>query len=216
MRWFAIEQSAERDALIEALLPLVPAQGWTMAAARAAAPAAGFDPRDVAMLFPRGQAELLEAWCDLADRRMAEAAAAMDFSGRRAPERVRMVIAARLALMRPHKEAVRRALGLLALPMHAAAATRTLARTASAIWYAAGDSAVGFDWYSKRATLAGVYSATLLAWLTDPSDDDRATLGFLDRRLSDVGRIGAARKRIGERLSRLRPRRAAEGGAAAG
>jgi ubiquinone biosynthesis protein COQ9 len=209
MRWFAIEQSAERDALIEALLPLVPREGWTMAAARAAAPEAGLDPRDVPMLFPRGPAELVEAWCDLADRRMAKAAAAMDFSGQRAPDRVRAVIAARLALMRPHKEAVRRALGLLALPANAAASARTIARTASAIWYAAGDSAVGFDWYSKRATLAAVYSATLLAWLTDPSDDDRATLAFLDRRLADVGRIGRLRKQVEERLSRLRPGRAA-------
>jgi ubiquinone biosynthesis protein COQ9 len=209
MRWFAIERSPERDALIEALLPLVPAQGWTMAAARAAAPAAGLDPQDVPMLFPRGPAELVEAWCDLADRRMAEAAAAIDFAGRRAPDRVRAVIAARLALMRPHKEAVRRAVGLLALPVNAGASTRTLARTASAIWYAAGDSAVGFDWYTKRATLAAVYSATLLAWLTDPSDDDRATLAFLDRRLADVGRIGQLRKRLEEGLERLRPRRAA-------
>jgi len=156
------------------------------------------------MLFPGGPAELVEVFCDLADRRMAEAAAAMDFSGVRAPERVRAVIAARFALMRPHKEAVRRALGLLALPMHAGAA----ARTASAIWYAAGDSAVGFDWYSKRATVAGIYAATLLAWLADPSDDDHATLEFLDRRLADVGRIGGVRRRIEERLSRLRPARA--------
>lgn len=209
MRWFAIEQSPERDALVGALLALVPTQGWTMAAARAAAPGAGLDPRDVEMLFPRGPAELVEAWCALTDRRMAEAAAAMDFTGRRAPERVRMVIAARLGLMRPHKEAVRRALGLLALPIHAGAAARTAARTASAIWYAAGDSAVGFDWYTKRATLAGVYGTTLLAWLVDPSDDDRATLAFLDRRLADAGRIGSVRKRIGERLARLRPRPAA-------
>ena len=209
MRWLAIERSAERDALVEALLPQVAARGWTMAAARAAAPAAGLDPQDVAMLFPGGPAELVEVFCDLADRRMAEAAAAMDFSGVRASERVRAVIAARFALMRPHKEAVRRALGLLALPMHAGAAARTAARTASAIWYAAGDSAVGFDWYSKRATLAAVYSATLLAWLTDPSDDDRATLEFLDRRLADAGRIGQVRKRFEERLARLRPRRAA-------
>lgn len=209
MRYFAIERSAERDRLVEALLERVPTEGWTMQAARAAARDAGLDARDAAMLFPRGPAELVEVFCDLADRRMADAAAAMDFAGRRAPERVRAVIAARLGLLRPHKGAVRRALGLLALPMHAGAQARIVARTASAIWYAAGDSAVGFDWYTKRATLAAVYGATLLAWLTDPADDDRATLAFLDRRLANLGRIGAARRRIEERLCRPRPGRAA-------
>ena len=204
MRYFAIERSTERDALVEAVLPLVAFQGWTMQSARAAAPEAGLDPRDVALLFPAGPAELVEVFCDLADRRMADAAASMDFSGQRAPQRVHAVIAARLEALRPHKEAVRRALGLLALPIHAGAAARTAARTASAIWYAAGDTAVGFDWYTKRATLAAVYGATLLAWLADPSDDDRATLAFLDRRLADAGRIGGVRRRIEERLSRLR------------
>lgn len=207
MRYLAIEASAERDALLDALVLRVPDEGWTMAAARRAAEDAGQDPRDAGMLFPRGAMELVEAWADLADRRMAEDAAALDFSGQRAPARVRAVIAARLARLGPHKAAVRRALGLLALPGNAPAAARMAARTASAIWYAAGDSAVGFDWYSKRATVAAVYGATLLAWLADRSDDDRATLEFLDRRLAGVGRIGGVRRRIEERLSRFRPGR---------
>lgn len=209
MRWFAVERSPERDALIDALVPHVPALGWTMAAARAAAPEAGLDPADIALLFPGGAAELVEAWCDLADRRMAEEVAGIDLAGWKAPQRVRAVIATRLALHRPHKEAVRRGLGLLSLPQHAAASARTVARTANAIWYAAGDSAVGFDWYTKRATLAAVYGATLLAWLSDPADDDRATLAFLDRRLADVGAIGGVRKRIEASLARLRPGRGA-------
>jgi ubiquinone biosynthesis protein COQ9 len=208
MRWMAIERSAERDALLDALVLRVPAEGWTMAAARRAAADAGMDSADAELLFPRGASELVEAWTDLADRRMAEDAAGLDFTGKRAPERVKAVLAARFARSRPHKEAVRRALGLLALPPYAAASARTLARTASAVWYAAGDSAVGFDWYTKRATLAAVYGATLLAWLNDPSDDDRETLAFLDRRLADAGRVGQVRKRVEERLARLRPGRA--------
>jgi ubiquinone biosynthesis protein COQ9 len=209
MRYFSIERSAERDALLDALIPRVPEQGFTMQAARAAATDAGFDPADAEMLFPGGAVELVEGWTDLADRRMQEAAALLDFSGKRAPERVKAVIALRLEQSRAHKDAVRRALGLLALPVNAAASARTIARTVNAIWYAAGDSAVGFDWYSKRATLAAVYGATLLAWLSDPSDDDRATLAFLDRRLADAGRIGGVRKRFEERLARFRPGRAA-------
>lgn len=204
MRCAAIEASPERDRLLDALALCVPAEGWTMAAAARAASDAGMDPRDAAILFPRGATELVEAWAGLVDRRMGEAAAAIDFSGRRTPERVRAVIAARLRLLRPHKEAVRRALGLLALPGHTPAAWRIAARTANAIWEAAGDSATGFAWYSKRASLAGVYAATLLAWLADAGEGDQATLAFLDRRLAAVGRIGSLRRRLGERLAGLR------------
>jgi ubiquinone biosynthesis protein COQ9 len=209
MRYFTMERSTERDALLDALLPLVAEHGFTRGAARLAAKAAGMEEADAPMLFPGGPAELVEAWSDLADRRMSEGAKELDFTEKKAPERVRAVIALRFAQQRPHKDAVRRALAVLALPGNAAAAARTSARTANAIWYAAGDSAVDFSWYTKRATLAAVYGATLLAWLRDPAEDDRATLDFLDRRLDGVGRVGAARRRLEQRvesvLDRLRP-----------
>ena len=46
-----------------------------------------------------------------------------------------------------------------------------------------------FSFYTKRGTLAAVYSATMLAWLADNSLDLDKTVGFLDRRLADVARI---------------------------
>jgi ubiquinone biosynthesis protein COQ9 len=79
------------------------------------------------------------------------------------------------------------------------------ARTVDAIWRSAGDRSADFSWYTKRAILAAVYGATLLYWLRDSSEDDAATLGFLDRRLAGVGRIGSARRRVEAAVGRLRP-----------
>jgi ubiquinone biosynthesis protein COQ9 len=79
------------------------------------------------------------------------------------------------------------------------------ARTVDAIWHAAGDRSTDFSWYSKRAILAAVWGATLLYWLRDISEDDAATLAFLDRRLAGVGRIGSVRRRVEATIGRLRP-----------
>jgi len=182
------ERSAERDAALEALLPNVPFDGWTVTALRRAA------GPDADLLFPGGAAEMVEAWCDFEDRRM-EAAALGGLPGR-LPERVRGLIALRLASVRPHREAVRRALAVLALPRNAAVAARCTARTVDTIWFAAGDRSTDFSWYTKRATLASVYGAVLLYWLRDQSEDGAATLAFLDRRLAGVARFGAARRRF--------------------
>lgn len=197
-----VERSAARDAALEALLPQVPFEGWTRNALRAALAQAGGNPDEAGALFPGGAAEMIEAWADLADRRMAEAATALDLPSMRVPERVRALIALRLERARPHREAVRRALAVLALPPNARTAARILARTADAIWNAAGDTATGFSRHSKRATLGVVYAATLLAWLRDTTEDDAETLAFLDRRLADVAGIGRVRRR----LARLDPR----------
>jgi ubiquinone biosynthesis protein COQ9 len=199
------ERSAERDAAIDALLPSVPFDGWTSRGLRTALAAIGQSPEDADMLFPGGAADMVAAYIDLADRRMEAAAAAMDMTGMRVPTRVRTVLALRLAQNRPHKEAVRRAAGVLSLPANARLAALSAARTVDAVWRAAGDTSADFSWYTKRAILAGVYGSTLLFWLRDTSDDDAATLAFLDRRLADVARITRLRRRVDGFASRFVP-----------
>ena len=147
---------------------------------------------------------MIEAFCDLADRRMIEGAAALDMAGLRTPGRVRAVLALRLRQNR-HKEAIRRAVSVLFLPRHAGLAAACTGRTVDAIWHAAGDRSADFSWYTKRAILASVYSATLLYWLHDAGEDEAATLAFLDRRLAGVGRLGKLRSRVESVLDRLTP-----------
>ena len=191
-----IERSAERDAALDALVGTVPFPGWSIAALQAAA------GPDADLLFPGGPMDMVEAWVDLVDRRMPAAQTEVGVA-----KRVREVIAQRLADSTPHKEAIRRALALLALDT--AAAARVTARTIDSIWHAAGDRSADFSWYTKRALLAGVYGSTLLFWLRDDSLDGEATLAFLDRRLAGVARIGKLRRRGDAWLERLRGKRAA-------
>ena len=189
----APERSPERDAALDALVAQIPFPGWTIAALKQAA------GPDADLLFPGGPVDMVESWIDLADRRMP----VVDTG--KVPDRVRTVIAARLAASRDQKDAVRRGLAVLATDPVATA--RTVARTVDAIWHAAGDRSADWNWYSKRAILSGVYGATLLYWLRDDSWDDEATLAFLDRRLAGVGRIGRIRRRGDAFVQRMRPGR---------
>jgi ubiquinone biosynthesis protein COQ9 len=182
------DREAARLAAIEAALPFVEAHGWTRAALRMAG------GEDADLLFPGGPAEMVEAYITLADRRMVEATAPV-IGNMKLSQRVRALIAARLRQAEPERAAVRRALGVLALPGNAAAAARSLAGTVDTIWAAAGDRSADFSWYTKRAILASVYTSTLLFWLNAGSDHE-ATLAFLDRRLAGVARIGKLRQRL--------------------
>lgn len=195
------ERSPERDAALAAILDVVPEHGWSMASLRQALP----EMTELSVLFPGGGTDLIEAYCDLADRQMEEDAAALDVTGLGLTKRVRAVMAARLARQRPHRDAIRRALAVLALPQNAVLATRTLLRTVDAVWFAAGDQSADASWYTKRAILAAVYGATLLFWLRDYGEDDSDTLSFLDRRLAGVGRIGRAKGRVGRLMGRFKP-----------
>ncbi|MBS0643890.1 MAG: COQ9 family protein [Proteobacteria bacterium] len=196
------ERLEDRDKAIEAMLPHVPFDGWTLRALRAGLRDAGMPADEADLLFPLGTVDMIETFCDLADRRMEEAAKDLP-PDMRLPDRVRAVIALRLEQSRPHKEAVRRAIAVLALPQNARAAASCTARTVDSIWHAAGDRSADFAWYTKRAQLAAIYTATVLYWLRDTSEGDADTLAFLDRRLAGSARLRKLRNRFDDMVAKL-------------
>ena len=69
--------------------------------------------------FPGGPEEMIEYHSRLADRRMVEAYEASATEGLKLRQKVALAIRLRLAANTPHREAIRRALSILALPIHA-------------------------------------------------------------------------------------------------
>ena len=163
--------------------------GWTEAAVDSAAAALGVEPAIARLAFPREPAAMVAAYAEGVDQALAEAFPADVLSAMRVPDRIRALVLKRLELMAPAREAVRRALAILAMPQHLAAGARLGWRSADCMWRLAGDNATDFNHYSKRAILGGVYGSTLLVWLDDASEGLSETRAFLDRRLADVGRF---------------------------
>lgn len=193
----------KRETLIEALLPDVPFDGWTPAALVAAARRLGIDDVELGALFPGGVRDAVATFSRWADRKMLEQLAAENLEALKVRERVGAAVRARLALLEPHREAVRRALSLLALPQNMPLGAKLLYDTVNAMWYAAGDTATDFNFYTKRGLLAGVYASTTLYWLDDRSPGGVETQAFLERRLADVMAIPKIGARLREGLDKL-------------
>lgn len=184
-----IERGEPREGAVRAMLPIAAEQGWTWSTVRAGLAAVGADPALAESHFPDGPAGAIALWSDLADREMADAAAAEAVTALRVPARVRRIVAIRLAAAAPHKRALRRAFGRLALGGRADLAAVITARTASAIWYAAGDTSADLSWYTRRASLGAIYAATIAWWLRHDDPDPADALAFLDRRLAELARL---------------------------
>jgi ubiquinone biosynthesis protein COQ9 len=177
--------NAARDAVIGAALAHVPFDGWSETTLKAALADSGVEPALGAALFPRGALDLALAYHRQGDTRMMEALAATDLDVLRIRDRIARAVMTRLDLVED-KELVRRGSTFFALPQNAAEGARAIWGTADAIWTALGDTSDDVNWYSKRATLSAVYSATVLYWLGDDSPGHEATRDFLDRRIGDV------------------------------
>ena len=76
---------------------------------------------------------------------------------------------------------------------------KLLYRTVDTIWRAIGDTSTDFNFYTKRAILAAVYSATLMRWFTDDSEGEAATQEFLAHRIDNVMQFEKLKADIRER-----------------
>ncbi len=179
-------------AIVNATLLHVPFDGWSDAALASGAADAGVEPQLVSALFPRGAIDAIALHSRLANTQMVAEFEMLQEKPQKTHLAIRALILSRLELARQNKDAVRRALSVLALPANAKLSVELLYETVDEMWRAAGQTDTGFSFYTRRATLAAVYSATLLAWLADTSDDMAKTVAFLDRRLANVALIPKA------------------------
>ena len=181
------------DELRAALAPLLPGHaafdGWSDAALAMAANELGVPAERARLAFRDGQAAMIDAWFDAVDKAMLDAFPSERIAAMKIRDRIRELVLFRLETMRPHREALRRALAVLALPHNVAAAARLAWRAADRIWRVAGDTATDFNHYSKRLILVGVYGSTTLIFLEDANEDLADTRAFLDRRIDDVMRF---------------------------
>ena len=178
------------DELRAALAPLIPAHaafdGWSDEALAMAAGQLGITPSRARLAFPEGPVQMIDAWFDWIDKAMLEAFPPERVAQLKIRERIRELILIRFEHIRPHREALRRALAILAAPQNLPRSARLAWRSADRIWRLAGDTATDLNHYSKRAILTGVYGSTTLVFLDDETDEMAETRAFLGRRIDDV------------------------------
>lgn len=178
--------AAARDRLIEAALPHVAFDGWSDETLTLARAETGISAEMARLAFPRGGIDMALAFHRRADRQLAEDLAATPLETMRVREKIAYAVRRRIELVADHREAVRRGATLFALPMYAPEGAKAIWETADTIWTACGDTSTDYNWYSKRAILASVYSSTVLYWLGDESPGFEKTWAFLDRRIEGV------------------------------
>ncbi|WP_073975132.1 COQ9 family protein [Erythrobacter donghaensis] len=182
------------DELRIALAPDIAASaifdGWNETALVAAAEMAGADVDVAKLAFPGARPmDMIAAWIASVDQAMAEEWPAERLATLKIRERIRTLVAFRLEAVAHIDEAVRRALAVMAQPQNVAQALKLGWQSADIMWRLAGDTATDYNHYTKRAILAGIYSATLAVFVNDDSEGKADTYAFLDRRIDGVMRF---------------------------
>ena len=181
--------------------------GWTGRAVDSAAKQLGIDQGQARLAMPKSQAGLIDLYIQEVDRELEAYFTPERLSKLKVREKIRALIWRRLEIMSPAREAVRRALAILALPQNIPLGLRISWRTADLMWRIAGDTSTDYNHYTKRMTLGAVYGSTLLIWLDDKSEGRTESAGFLERRIEDVMKFEKMKAQWRSSERRLSPSR---------
>ena len=145
-----------RDRLILAALEHVPFDGWSDKALSHAAADCGMDSQAAQRAFPHGVSSAVRHFTELGDRMMVADIQALDLGDLSIRGRIVAAVWARLDRWTPHKESVRRALAVYALPRNMGATGQATWQTVDLMWKAIGDRTGDFSWYTKSSKLEKV------------------------------------------------------------
>lgn len=182
--------NATLDEIRAALAPLIARNaafdGWSAAAVESAAAQLEIDLDVAALAYKGGAMAMIDGWIESIDLELAHRKPAEKLQTMKIRERITALLATRLEIMNPDREALRRAMTIMAMPQNIVRATKIGWRSADRMWRLAGDTASDFNHYTKRATLSAVYGSTLSIFVNDESEDFAATRAFLERRIDNV------------------------------
>lgn len=185
------------DEVRAALAPLIARNaafdGWREEAVIAAAAQAGVKAEVATLAFDGGAMAMIDGWFTHIDSEMLKTCPPERLAPMKVSERIATLVETRLALIERDREALRRALAILAMPQNLVKAGKLGWRAADLMWRAAGDEATDFNHYSKRTSLAGIYSATILVFLNDESEGHADSRAFLARRIASVMKLEKAK-----------------------
>ena len=143
-----------RDQILIATLPHVPFDGWTERAMTAGEASTGLGEGAAYRAFPGGLSDMAAHASDYFDRLMLSRLGELDLASMKVREKVAAGVRARIEACMPYKEAHLTLLGYLALPTRKAMTAKMAWATCSKIWYAAGDDATDFNYYTKRGPVS--------------------------------------------------------------
>ncbi len=194
-----------REKILTQALELAAFDGWNDVMLEQATLQAGFDDsRTWKRVFPSGVLKVLTYYASQADKQMIAAIDKKALSEMRLSEKIPYIVMLRLQQQNSHKLAIKKSVAMLAMPFNVKHNLKSLYNTVDEIWYAAGDQSTDFNFYTKRLSLAKIYSATTLYWLNDDSKDNVNTKEFLDRQIASLLKFHKNKAAIKKNLTKLK------------
>lgn len=184
-------QDTYKRKILDAALEHVAFDGWNEGIFATAAKDLNTTEEHCRLHFEEGVLGLVQYYSEQNDAEMIEKIKAQITENMRIRDKIKMAVEIRLELYKSRRMIVSKTVNFLSLPQNLVKSSKMIWKTVDLMWrHAANDKSTDFNYYTKRTLLAGIYSAVIMYWLADESENYQETHAFLDRRIDDVMKIG--------------------------
>ena len=148
------------------------------------------------VLFPKGYTTLIEMYLEEINSKMTVKSQNINLIRLRVHERIRDLFILRLMIMSEEKQLISKTFLNLLLPHNHKLALKNLYTTVDQMWFLAGDNSTNFNYYSKRAILASIYTSVMIHFINNDNIDE--TIILLKKQLKRVSKIPQIKSRIND------------------
>ena len=150
---------------------------------------------EILALFPNYHIDLLKFYFNQLNEEMSSSFDNLENIPSKTHKKIREIILLRLNIYAKQKKLIKKTYFTIILPRYSKISSLLLFKTVDQMWFIAGDQSTDFNYYSKRAILATIYSATVLFFLRNNFDLVKTT-DFLDNQLFKVSKIPNFKKKV--------------------
>ena len=109
----------------------------------------------------------------------------------------------RFELLNNNKSSIKNSLSFLSKPNKQILSSKLLYKTSDHIWKLIGDKSTDYNFYTKRALLASIYSLAVIIWINDKSNNLDKTFNFLDKSIMNMNLVSNIKQKLKETVSKF-------------
>ena len=144
---------------------------------------------DLLLLFPNGYIDLLDFALKEINIILTKNINKINIINFSTSKRIKKILITRLEILNKEKAFYKKTFNHLLLPQNVKILKKNLYKSIDEMWYLAGDNSTDFNFYTKRITLAAIYSSALFVFYNKNIKDAEINIEKNLKRISKIPKI---------------------------
>ena len=195
-----MDKLVKKDKFLSKFLKLSSNKGWNMLVFEETQKKLKYNSSLVEELFPRKLDDLILFFNYVTNDKLSRTYKKKRFNKKSIRVSVLNAVKIRFELLNTNKDSIKKSLFFLSNPSKQILSGKLIYKTVDYVWKLIGDKSTDYNFYTKRIILASIYSAAIMIWINDKSDNLDKTFNFLDKSIMNMNIISVLKEKFSKFL----------------